>query len=128
MTMETRKHLAAEKKLSGKYNCAQAVICTYCDKAEIDETTALNIGNAFAVGMGCSEGTCGALVGAGMVLGLAQKNRVKSIKSMRHIMTKFLQRNGATQCKLLKGLETGKVLRECENCVADAAEFLEDEF
>lgn len=87
--MESRKFEAAEKKRSGRYNCAQAITCTYCDKAEIDETTALNIGNAFAVGMGCSEGTCGALIGVGMVLGLAQKNRAKSIKSMRYIMTKF---------------------------------------
>ena len=37
---------------------------------------------------------------------------------------KFEQRNGATQCKLLKGVGTGKVLRECSACVADAAEFL----
>lgn len=40
-------------------------------------------------------------------------------------MTQFLQRNGATQCKLLKGVGTGKILRECPLCVADAAEFLE---
>lgn len=41
-------------------------------------------------------------------------------------MDKFKQRNGATQCKLLKGLGTGKVLRECPLCVADASEFLEE--
>ena len=46
--METRKYDAAEKKRCGKCNCAQAVICTYCDKAGIDEGTACNIGNACA--------------------------------------------------------------------------------
>ena len=45
---------------------------------------------------------------------------------MRQMMTKFQQRNGATQCKLLKGVGTGKVLRECPLCVADASEFLEE--
>lgn len=124
--METRKNTAAEKKRCGKYNCAQAVICTYCDIAGIDETTAQNIGNAFAAGMGNTEGTCGAIVGAGVVLGLAKKDRVAAAKAMRQLMNKFAERNGATQCKVLKGIETGKVLRECPDCVADAAEFLEE--
>ena len=67
--------------------------------------------------------TCGALVGAGIVLGLATQDKAKSIKGMRMIMDKFKQRNGVTQCKLLKGVGTGKVLRECPLCVADASEF-----
>ena len=124
--METKKQEAAEKKRSGKYNCAQAIACTYCNEAGIDENTALNLGNAFVVGMGNMEGTCGALVGAGIILGLHHKDKVKSMQHMRQIMTKFQARNGATQCKLLKGIETGKVLRECHDCVADAAEFLEE--
>ena len=96
------------------------------------------------------EGTCGALVGAGLVLGLVNKDKVKSMKQMRQIMTKFQERNGATQCKLLKGrsseshqaclngrvvtdfdkvkgVGTKVVLRECPDCVADAAEFLEEQ-
>lgn len=125
-TMETRKFAAAEKKRSGKYNCAQAVICSYCDKAKISEETGLNIGQAFGVGMGNMEGTCGALVGAGAVLGLAFQDKAVARKEMRQIMSKFQERNGATQCKVLKGVETGRILRECPDCVADAAEFLED--
>jgi bacterioferritin-associated ferredoxin len=46
---------------------------------------------------------------------------------MRQIMTQFQQRNGATQCKMLKGVGTGVVLRQCTDCVADAAEFLEEQ-
>lgn len=72
------------------------------------------------------EGTCGAIVGAGIILGLATQDKEKSVKGMRQIMDKFKQRNGATQCKLLKGVGTGKVLRECPLCVADASEFLEE--
>ena len=124
--METRKFEAAEKKRSGCCNCAQSVICTYCDRAGVDEQTALNIGNSFAAGMGNMEGTCGALVGAGVVLGLINKDKAKSIKDMRQIMTKFQERNKTTQCKILKGIETQKVLRECPDCVADACEFLEE--
>ena len=72
------------------------------------------------------EGTCGAIVGAGIILGLATQDKAKSVKGMRQIMDKFKQRNGATQCKLLKGVGAGKVLRECPLCVADASEFLEE--
>ena len=126
MTMETRKEIAAEKKRCGSHNCTQAVLCTYHDFTGMDEETIKNAGNAFAAGMGNMEGTCGALVGAGIVLGLATQDKAKSIKGMRMIMDKFKQRNGATQCKLLKGVGTGKVLRECPLCVADASEFLEE--
>ena len=126
MTMETRKEIAAEKKRCGSHNCTQAVLCTYHDFTGMDEETIKNAGNAFAAGMGNMEGTCGALVGAGIVLGLATQDKAKSIKGMRMIMDKFKQRNGATQCKLLKGVGTGKVLRECPLCVADASAFLEE--
>ena len=122
--METRKQIAVEKKHCG-LNCAQAVLCTYADIAGIDEETAIRLAAPFGAGMGNMEGTCGAITGAGLVLGLASKG--PSTKQMRQIMNKFQERNGTTQCKLLKGVGTGKVLRECSDCVADAAEFLEEQ-
>ena len=122
--METRKQIAVEKKQCG-FNCAQAVLCTYADIAGIDEETAIRLAAPFGAGMGNMEGTCGAITGAGLVLGLLSKG--PSTKQMRQNMNKFQERNGATQCKLLKGVGTGKVLRECSDCVADAAEFLEEQ-
>ena len=124
--MESRKDIAAAKKACGSHNCTQAVCCTYYDFTGLDEETIRNVGNSFAAGMGNMEGTCGALVGAGIVYGLAVKDRAKAMKGMRVMMNKFQQRNGATQCKLLKGVGTGEVLRECPLCVADASEFLEE--
>ena len=124
--METRKHLAAEKKRCNSHNCAQAVVCTYCYLVGLPEETAAHIAGAYGTGMGNMEGTCGALVGAGMILGLATKDRNLSRSRMKAIMTKFQERNGATQCRQLKGIGTGKVLRDCPDCVADACEFLEE--
>lgn len=124
--METRKFDAAEKKRCGSHNCAQAVLCSYCDLTGIDEETSRNMTTAFAAGMGNMEGTCGAIVGAGIALSLITKDKAKAVKGMREIMTRFEERNKATQCKLLKGAESKQVLRECPDCVADAAEFLED--
>jgi len=124
--METRKHLASEKKIRNTHNCAQAVACTYCDLVGLPEQTAMDLAGAFGGGMGNMEGTCGSLVGAGLILGMATKDRVLARSRMREIMTKFQQRNGGTRCCQLKGRDTGKVLRECKDCVADASEFLEE--
>lgn len=124
--MESRKDLAAEKKRCGSHNCTQAILCTYHDYTGLDEEIIKHVGNSFAAGMGNMEGTCGAIVGAGIVYGLAARDKAKSVRGMREIMEKFQERNGATQCKQLKGVGTGKVLRECPMCVADASEFLEE--
>ena len=122
--MRSRVKEAVNRKIEG-YNCAQAVACTYCDLAGMDEETMKNVTNAFGLGMGCTEGTCGSLVGAGVVLGLVRKDKAQSMKEMKIIMGKFKERNCSTICKELKGIETKKVLRACNDCVADAAEFLE---
>ena len=124
--METRKHLAAEKTRQNTQNCAQAVTSTYCDLVGLDEQTALDIAGAYGTGMGDMEGTCGALICAGMIVGMATKDRIKSRARMKEMMEKFQARNGATQCRLLKGVGTGIVLRDCPDCVADACEFLEE--
>lgn len=123
--MKTRKHLAAEKKRCNSHNCAQAVVCTYCDLVGLPEATALDIAGAYGTGMGNMEGTCGALIGAGMIIGLATGDRNLSRARMKAVMERFQQRNGATRCRLLKGIDSGKPLRECPDCVADASEFLE---
>ena len=47
--MESRVEQAAERKMCG-YNCAQAVACTYCDLAGIDEETVRNLTQGFAAG------------------------------------------------------------------------------
>ena len=124
--MESRKMLAAEKKRCNSHNCAQSVVCTYCNLVGLPEQTALDLAGAYGTGMGNMEGTCGALVGAGMIVGLLTKDRNLSRSRMKQIMEKFQERNGATCCKLLKGVGTGKVLRDCPDCVADASEFLEE--
>lgn len=123
--MSKRIEEAVNKKRCG-YNCAQAVACTYCDYTDIDEETMRNITQAFGTGMATLEGTCGSISGAGVVLGLANKDSRKTMQDTRKIMNAFKERNKTVTCKVLKGVGTGNILRECEDCVRDAAEFLED--
>lgn len=123
--MEKRIEDAVKKKHNG-FNCAQAVACTYCDYAGIDEETMRNITQAFGTGLGTLEGNCGAISGAAVIVGLVNKNQRDTFSDTREIMNNFKQRNTSVICKELKGIETGCVLRECDDCIRDVAEFLEE--
>ena len=123
--MDSRILSAVDRKKT--CNCAQAVIATYADIAGISQEQAMNLGNAFGSGMGNMDGTCGALTGAAIIVGLVTGDKLRSRHVMSNIMAQFKQRNGATQCRALKGIDTHQTLRECHDCVADACEFLEKE-
>lgn len=124
---ESRVEQAAERKMCG-YNCAQAVACTYCDLAGIDEETVRNLTQGFAAGIGGSmEATCGAVIGAVNILGLINKNPQRTMQGSRKIINRFKGQNGTVICKELKGITDGVVKRECVDCVRDAAAFLEAE-
>ena len=124
--MNSRAEEAVNKKKSG-YNCAQAVACTYCDLAGIDEETAKQMTQAFAGGMCTMEASCGAMTGAAIALGLINKQPGKTMMDIRAMMTAFKEQNKSVICKELKGIETGTVLRECNDCVRDAALLLEQQ-
>lgn len=53
--MESRKDIAAEKKASFKFNCAQSVLTTYGDLTGLDEATAMSMTDGFAAGMTNTE-------------------------------------------------------------------------
>lgn len=124
--MNSRAEEAVNKKKSG-YNCAQAVLCTYCDLVGIDEETAKQMTQAFAGGMCTMEASCGAMTGAAIALGLINKQPGKTMMDIRAMMTAFKEQNKSVICKELKGIETGTVLRECNDCVRDAALLLEQQ-
>ena len=115
------------------FNCAQAVACTYCDLVGVDEETMFRMTEAFGLGMGGMQGTCGAVSGACVLAGMKRStgnldtpnSKAESYKLSREITQKFLEKNGSLTCKDLKGVETGKVLRSCPDCIRDAAAIAE---
>ena len=117
MTTEERAELAVNYKASGS-NCCQAVLKAYADQLSPDLNLSA-LGAGFGVGMGCMEATCGALVGAGIVAGLKSEGK-GTIRFSREILAKFQEKSGATVCKVLKGLESGKILCPCDECVRNA--------
>lgn len=117
MTINERMNYAALRKK--EMNCCQAVLVAFADEAGRSEEDLLRLGSGFGSGMGTMEGTCGALVGAIMVSSLLSEKGAEMAAS-RAIMPRFKELCGATICRDLKGIDTGKVLCSCENCVRNA--------
>lgn len=101
------------------FNCCQAVVKALADMTETKEETLHMLASGFAVGMGCMEATCGALIGAVMTAGLLKEGK-GSIMTARELLDRFQEYCGATLCKELKGKDTGVVLCECDDCVRNA--------
>ena len=116
--MESRVQKTLENHKKG-YNCAQAVACAYCDLVGMDEQSAFRAMEAFGLGMGGMQATCGALIGAVMAAGSVTDGK-GTPRTARSILTSFQEKSGATICKDLKGVETGKVLCPCAQCVRNA--------
>lgn len=131
--MKTRIDIAEMKHKKG-YNCAQAVACTYCDLVGVEENIMFKAVEALGLGMGCMDGTCGAVSGACVLAGfknstadlLKPTSKGNTYKLSREIMKRFTAMNKSTICKDLKGIETGVILRNCSDCIKDAASIVEE--
>lgn len=119
MTMEERAAQAAELKATGQCNCTQSVLKVFEDRLPVDADTLMKLGAGYAAGMGCMESTCGALIGAVMVAGIATDGKGTSRVS-KQLVQVFQEKCGATICKDLKGIETGTPLCPCPECVRNA--------
>ncbi len=115
--------VAVKYKHEGK-NCAQAVLLALKDKTNLSEDELLKLGSGFGVGFGSMEATCGALIAANMILGLTGDGKPKKMFESRDMLHDFYNLSGATICKDLKGVETGKVLCPCDDCVRNAIRVL----
>ena len=116
------------------FNCCQSVACAYCDLLGVDEATMFKAAEAFGLGMGGMEGTCGAIAGAVLLAGFKNStanlekpdSKASTYKLSAKILKAFEEKNGATLCHVLKGRDTGVILRSCPGCIEDAAQIAED--
>lgn len=125
MTKEEYAEYAASLKPQG-YNCAQSVIKALSEFVGDDTEALVRAASGFAGGMGCMESTCGALIGASMVAASRLGAPVAIVKS-RDILKEFQSQCGALICKDLKGIETGKMLCACPDCVRNATRIAIDQ-
>lgn len=117
-----------------KFNCAQAVACAFHKELGVDEEILFKACEGLGLGMGGMCATCGAVSGAVMAAGFLNsdgnledpKTKADTYKLSKEIVNRFIEKNGSAVCKELKGVETGKVLRSCPDCIMDAVEIAED--
>lgn len=119
-----KKEYAVELK-HNRHNCAQAVMCAFAEETGKDPEELRKIGAPFGGGMGCMEATCGALIGAQVILGLKKYEGKPVLKDAAGILKEFKAMCGATICGDLKGRDTGVVLCECDDCVRNAVEIVQ---
>ena len=140
-----RSEVAVAKFVSG-FNCAQAVLFSFCDDLGLDKDKALKIACGFGAGMGRKEEVCGAVSGGIMVIGAKygrgdndeRKATEVTYARIRELMDKFSQKHGTYLCRqLLNGCELtteeGQTtyltneyfLKVCKPCVKSVVEILE---
>lgn len=116
------------------YNCAQAVACALAENIDVDPEILFRACEGLGLGMGCTEGTCGALSGACVLAGFRNSDgnlstpttKASTYELSKQIITTFLEKNKSIKCRDLKGLDTGKVLRPCPDCIKDAVEIAQE--
>jgi C_GCAxxG_C_C family probable redox protein len=142
----SRINNAVNKFLDG-YACSQAILSEYCDLFDLNHETALKLAAGFAGGMRMG-GTCGAVTGAYMVLGLkfSDQNCEKAegsknvYKAVSEFTEKFEEINGSVNCKDLldcdistsEGMQVAKEKQlfqtVCPNFIKTSADILETMF
>jgi C_GCAxxG_C_C family probable redox protein len=93
------------------FSCSQAVLSACSERFGLDREMALRVAGAFGGGMARTGGTCGAVTGAFMVIGLkhgktkADDNnaREKTYELAKEFTARFVERNKSIVCKELLG-------------------------
>ena len=135
----------AVERFGNGFNCSQAVLGSYCRQFGLDYETAFKVATGFGGGMRMGE-TCGAVMGAFMILGLKYGNTTaegkaangKTYEKVVEYTKRFKARNDSVVCKELLGCdisrpdgmkkaeEDGLYDSVCPKMVRDAVEVLDE--
>lgn len=127
------------------YNCAQSVLVGYCSEFGLDKDNATKVSAGFGGGMRMA-GTCGALTGALMVIGLRYastdpkdtQNKALTIEKIKLMTKMFKDAHGSTECRELLGCDVSTpegsahaqkhniIKKTCPNFVKSAAKILDE--
>lgn len=123
--MKERVSKVAENHSKG-YNCCQCVLCAYSDLLGIDESVLFRVAEGFGLGMGMM-GTCGAATAMFMAAGLKNSSgnveealtKPETMKLVKTMTQEFEKRVGALDCRTIKGVDTGVMLKSCNACIEE---------
>lgn len=139
-----RSEQAAELFLKGN-NCAQSVVLSFAKDFGYSKELALKIAAGFGGGMGKTQGTCGAVTGAIMVLGIMEGEKASdntelksgAYSSVKELTARFTEEFKSTSCRQLTGCDFNtdegnekfkneEVMQKiCAPCVKKAVEIVE---
>jgi len=129
-----RIKLADELHRKG-FSCAQSVAVACADMVDVSEEILFKATEGFGAGMGTMDGVCGALTGGLLIAGLknstanfaAPKSKASTMKISKAMLTSFREKCGAIICRDLKGVDTGKMICSCPDCIKHGVEVVEEE-
>ena len=131
---------------NGGFNCAQSVCSTFAEQLGLERKLSLKMAGAFGGGMVGTAGTCGAVTGGLMVIGLKYGKcepedddaRERCTEKAHQFLARFTEKHGALTCRELLGCDistpegrayqTENQLKEkrCVGFVTDAVGILEE--
>lgn len=106
-----QKGSRAVELFSSGYNCAEAVVLAVGQNLGLASPLIPRIATPFGGGIGRSGGTCGALVGAVLAVGLlkgrdsAEGDKGQAYNLAQHLYSAFQEEMGSTLCRDLTGLD-----------------------
>ncbi len=103
----------AVNKFCDGLSCSQAVLSTYGIEYGLDTELALKIATGFGGGLARQGGTCGAVTGAVMVIGLNRGSlssadreaKEETYRAIREFLQRFERECGSTICRELLGCD-----------------------
>ena len=118
------------------YNCSQSVAVACADLVDVPAETLFKATEGYGFGMGTMDGSCGALTGALLIAGLknstgnleSPKSKGATMKISKAMLTNFREKSGAIICRELKGVDTGKMICSCPDCIKHGVEVVEEQF
>jgi len=111
--MKSKDDRAVEMMAAGA-NCAQAVLCAFCDELGLEKGKAFKLATGFGAGMGRKQEVCGAVTGGIMALGLRhgmaeegdKEAKEATYRLTRELMARFTSEFGSFLCReLLPGCD-----------------------
>ena len=128
------------------FSCSQALLAAYADRFGLEREVALRIAAGFGGGMGRMAGTCGAVTGAYMLIGLKhggttsedRQAKKRTQEAVREFAKRFTSCHGSLICRELLGCdistpEGSQLAKEkklaatvCPGLVKDAAQIVEE--
>ncbi len=128
------------------FSCSQALLAAYGDRFGLEREVALRIAAGFGGGMGRMAGTCGAVTGAFMLIGLKhggttsedRQAKARTHEAVREFAKRFISRHDSLICRELLGCdistsEGSQLAKEkklaatvCSGLVKDAAQIVEE--